>query len=639
MATSNLLRFSASPTFFSVKIYLAAMLALSISLVWSLEYTFWPLMCVYIFAQPFSGGVRAKCLQAVLATLGGGIVGVLVAGLVHSQEVELVVLTLLMMVGLALACHQRHSYFYLYLLGGLTGLLVAMPGITTPDATFMRAVSRLQDVLVGAVALVLVDTLLFPRSVEAQVRQQVDAWMAGLRELTANTLRGRPAGTTCGELIRQLVPASALVDGVAFEGAGLASRRHAREFAGLLTQGVMMLPLLSALGDLEKRPAVVNGAIREQLADWIEHGCSEAGAPALRRALRELNGCGVGRSERRLLALIYATLLRIARGGPFDRGHWPTSWPVPHSVAQVEWGAAVRSAVTVGLYMTLMGALWSITGWSLTMGFGMLLGAVFCAVCGLVDSAMGPAVLVKLAKITTLAMLVVAFYIAVVFPNISAYPVLMLTLFPPLYFFGLAILKAGGIVLVIIPMALLRIGVAPGSVTLVDVLNDTLTLLLGLGVAYIACLLTQQSWPRVLAIFRGRDRDELAALLRAPFRRRCPALSSSLDRYLLLQQRATDPAGELLAHRAMRHYRLLVLIRRLKRCERGRPERRAALQLLWRKLRHEAGLPEGGSAELRQLIRDLPLRHPLGHPATLALMELDALLANPAAALTQEATT
>jgi Predicted membrane protein len=636
---STLLRLSESPAFFSIKIYLAAMLALTISLVWNLEYTFWPLMCVYIFAQPFSGGVRAKCLQAVLATLGGGIVGVLVAGLVHSLEFELVVLTLLMMVGLALACHQRHSYFYLYLLGGLTGLLVAMPGITTPDATFMRSVSRLQDVLVGAVALVLVDTLLFPRSVEGQVRQQADTWTAGLRELIVSTLRRQPAKTTRGGLIRQLVPASALVDGVAFEGAGLASRRSSRALAGLLTQGVMLLPLLSALVDLEKDSTADDGGVRGQLADWIEQGCPEAGATSVRRSLRQLHSSSVARSERRLLYLIYAACRRMARGGPFDQAHWPSSWPIPHSVAQVEWGAAVRGAMTVGLYMIFMGGIWSITGWSQTMGFGMLLGAIFCAVCGLVDSAMGPALLIKLAKISTVAMLLVAFYVAVVFPNISAYPVLMLTLFPPLYFFGLSILKAGGIVLVIIPMALLRIGVAPGSVGVVDVLNDTLTLLLGLGAAYIASLVTQQSWARVLANFRRRDRDELAALLRAPFRRRCPALGRSLDRYLLLQQRAVNPEGELLALQALRHYRLLELIRTLKRYERGRPERREALQPLWRMLRREACPPEGASAELRRLIQELPLRHPLGHSATQALVELDALLANPARPVSEEATT
>lgn len=622
MGTSNPLRFYESPAFFSIKIYLAAMLALTISLVWSLEFTFWPLMCVYIFAQPFSGGVRAKCLQAVLATLGGGAVGVLVAGLVHSLEFELLFLTLLMMAGLAFACHQRHSYFYLYLLGGLTGLLVAMPGITTPDATFMRAVARLQDVLVGAVALVLVDTLLFPRSAEAHVNQQADAWMAGLRELAASTLRSQRAGVTRAELIRQLVPASALVDGVAFEGEGLASRRHSRKLAGMLTQGMMLLPLLSALEDLEKLSAVANGAARRQLADWIERGCADEGSGAVRGALRLATKSSAGLVERRLLCRIYAACRRIAQGAPFDPWRWPTSWPVPHSVAQVEWGAALRSAFTVGLYMLLMGLLWSVTGWSLTMGFGMLLGGIFCAVSGLVDSAMAAAVLVKLAKITTIAMLVVAFYVAAVFPNISAYPVLMLTLFPPLYFFGLAILKAGGVVLVIIPMALLRIGTAPGTVSLTDVLNDTLALLIGLGVAYIACLLTQQPWQSVLAIFRRRDRDELAVLLRTPFRRRCPALRRSLDRYLLLQQRAVNAEGEELARQALRHYRLLGLVRELKRAEVGRPERQQALQPLWRGLREQA------FPALRQFLQELPSQRLLGRPAMLALVELDALLAN-----------
>lgn len=84
-------RFGMDAALFSVKAYLASMLAIYISLSIGLERPYWAFLTSYIVAQPLAGAVVSKAMFRVVGTfVGAGMAVILVPNLVQTPELLVV---------------------------------------------------------------------------------------------------------------------------------------------------------------------------------------------------------------------------------------------------------------------------------------------------------------------------------------------------------------------------------------------------------------------------------------------------------------------------------------------------------------------------------------------------------------------
>lgn len=555
-------RFTASPFFFSLKTYLAAILALGIAFWQDLQFPYWAMMCVYILAQSQSGMLRMKGMQMVIGSLIGGAIGVAVSILFATSLTAVMVgLTLALMAGMYLANRHRRSDFYVFLLSGITCLLVAMPGLATPDEAFTRAIDRIEDVMVGVCSLIFVDTLLFPRDGLANASALTRKWLDGMRQVAVGVLRGQPIDHQLpAQVVQETLQLTPLGDGMGYEGSSYGWQRGSA-LLSLVTRGIRIVPVLSSIGDFDRRFGATAAhpddiGTRELLAQWIEAGCADdARSATLRQRLRPPaaidprdRAAAVRLCYRRYLRGIYACYRLMHRAfaqiGQPAPGHVqvpPGARMAPSTFAQVDRAFALRGALCVGLHMALFGALWNATGWDATMAFGMLLSAIFISVATLTSA---PLLLMKaIAKITGIGMAIVAFYVVVVLPAVDSFFMLALVLLPALFLLGFQILKLGGVLFAILPMAMLRIGSDGAGATFDTLLGSVIAMYLGIAVAAIANILIPL--PSAAASVRWLVKSSVRDMTQTGNRRGADTRRHAwrtLDRFMVIQTR--KPASQ-----------------------------------------------------------------------------------------------
>jgi hypothetical protein len=404
-------------------------------------------------------------------------------------------------------------------LSGITCLLVAMPGVATPDAAFLRAIDRIEDVVVGVCSLIFIDTLLFPQSGLAKASAVTRDWLDSLRKVTAGVLRGEAVDHALQSgIVRQTIQLTPLSDGMSYEGASYGWER-AHALMAVVTRGLRLMPVLSSVGDFDREsgkdeahPADIE--TRDLLAQWIEAGCpDDARSADLRARLRPRAATGlldraaaVRLCYRRYLRGIYAGWRYIERDHTQidedlpKRVHVPAgARTTPATIKQVDLRCALRACLCVSVHMLLFGSLWSATGWDDNMAFGMLLSAIFVSLSALVSAPLP--ILKGIAKVTGIGMMIVSAYVIFVLPAVSSFQVLALALLPALFLLGLEILKAGGVLFAILPMAMLRIGADGPGVTVDTLLCSVIAMYLGIASAMIANILVPQP-PLVTSVRR-----------------------------------------------------------------------------------------------------------------------------------------
>jgi uncharacterized membrane protein YccC len=546
---------------FSLKVYAAAVLALGTAFWLGLPYPYWAMMSVYILAQSQSGRIRLKGMHMIGGTAIGGALGVVVAGLFSTSPTWLVIaLGAAMMAGTYVAMRDRRSHFYFFLLGGITCLLVALPGMATPDTALLRAVARTEDVVVAVLSIAIIDKLICPRNETAAASTMSQGWLDSLREVTVKVLSGHAIDSklqaeAAGKAI-VLTPAS---DGLTCEGSGYGwERAHALRSA--VTRGIRLMPLLSAIGDFDR----VGGAAvqhpvdietRALLAQWIDAGCpNDDRSSALRARLRAdavTNSSGHARAARlcyrRYLRGIYAGWRRIhrdhaqiahfahhAHGAPKRVRVPPGARMTPSTFGHVDRAYALRGALTIGVQMVIFSVLWHATGWSSIMALGMLLSAIFASIAGLTPAPL--AVLKKIATTLAITSSVAAFYMVAVLPAVSSFPTLVLALLPAFFLIGYQVLKPLGLLFAILSIALMQLGDNGPGIAIDTLICSTIAIYLGIACAAIAHILVPKPAPAasVERLLRSTVRG-LADVARARGAHVRQYAHDTLDRFLLIQ--------------------------------------------------------------------------------------------------------
>jgi uncharacterized membrane protein YccC len=179
-----------SEMLFSLKCFMASMLALYVSLAAGLPRPFWAMMTAYIVASPFSGAVRSKALFRVCGTLIGSTATIIMVPRMANAP-ELLSLALACWVGLCLyiSLLDRTPRSYVFMLAGYTAGLIGFPAVSDPGAIFDTGLARVEEITIGILSATVVHSLFFPQGVGPVLLGRLDRAIADAQRWMSDVLK------------------------------------------------------------------------------------------------------------------------------------------------------------------------------------------------------------------------------------------------------------------------------------------------------------------------------------------------------------------------------------------------------------------------------------------------------------------
>lgn len=401
---------------FSIKMYMAAMLALFIGLCFDLQNPYWALTTVFVVSSPFSGASTSKAHYRLLGTvLGGAMTVILVPNLANSPELLTAAICLWIGLCLAISLLDRTPRSYAFMLAGYTAALTGFPIVDTPDAAFTYVAARVIEIAVGILCAALVSRIVFPRHVGPVLSARIDAWLRDGTSLIVGVLENQDhiprLSRGIAKLAADAVELRALTTHLGYD-----TSNH-REVVGLARtlqrRMVTMLPFASALSDaLSAMSRATNGAytpgIRKLLAEVIDWLNSNQALSEARRtefleliATVEYESASMPQGNRLLIGYIGARMrdviliwgdcldLRqdIVSGSRHELrwqsfGALPKDWPMHR-----DYGMAIHSGISAMLATGIVAIFWIMCGWAQGGTAAMMAGVLCCIFSTLDDPA------------------------------------------------------------------------------------------------------------------------------------------------------------------------------------------------------------------------------------------------------------
>lgn len=451
-------KFDRHTLLFSANSFAAAMLALYIGFALGLPRPYWAMTTAYIVSQPLAGAVRSKAVYRVLGTVLGAAAAVaLVPNLVNAPV--LLCLALALWVGgcLTISLLDRTPRSYLLMLSGYTAAIIGFPSVNQPGAIFDVAVSRVIEIGLGILCATLVHSLVFPRPVGTVLKQRLSTWLGEADHWALDVLHGE-AGEAIARDRRHLAAAASEIQMLAVHLPFDTSRL--RETSGVVSalheRMLLLIPLLSGLADRmealrEVRDDRVLAALNAVTA-WIEAGSPRDRGLDLIERLDRLAAHRRGSAWsalliESLLARLSATVRALAEGhalmARFDDPDAPLSPGLEASTRvkaqramHADLPLALLSGGAAAIAILLSCATWILAGWG-DGAAAPVMAAVFCCFFAAMDD---PVPAIKSFGVYTLLSLPLsAIYMFAILPAIDGFPLLVLTMAPPLLFLGLHI--------------------------------------------------------------------------------------------------------------------------------------------------------------------------------------------------------
>lgn len=446
---------------FSLKCFMASMLALYLAMRLGLPRPFWAMMTTYVVANPFSGLVRSKALYRVGGTVLGALATlVLVPRLVHAPELLSLALALWVGLCLYLSLLDRTPRSYVFMLAGYTAALISFPTVGEPATIFDVALARVEEICLGIVCATVVHSLVFPQSMGAALLKRLDQAMLDARNGVADALSGAAARGSRDRrnLAGDITELRLMATHLPFDTSTL--RWTSNAVHALHDRLAAMIPLLAAVEDrlLALRQLDAPGAaarwsaVLGRIGAWA--GQKEDPPPAQRQALHgELErmapklGRDTGWSQ--LLELNLSLRLRELLGVSGQcrelRRHIDSglSAALPAETAQqpgVRPGVlhrdhrlALMSALAAALAILACCAFWIVTAWPGGATAAMM-AAIFCCFFAAQDDPV-PGIMVFL-NATVASIPFSAIYLLFILPAVHSFEMLALTTAPLLLFLG-----------------------------------------------------------------------------------------------------------------------------------------------------------------------------------------------------------
>lgn len=183
------LRIGPREILFSVNSYVAALLALFLSLALDLERPYWAMMTAYITSQPFTGALRSKAIYRLTGTvLGAAMMVFIIPPLSNAPPLLSLAIALWVGVCLFFSLLDRTPRSYVFLLAGYTTAFIGIPIVSLPETAFSVAVARVEEITVGILCSTVIHTVFFPRSLRQTLSQQFSETIEDLRKWLTDTL-------------------------------------------------------------------------------------------------------------------------------------------------------------------------------------------------------------------------------------------------------------------------------------------------------------------------------------------------------------------------------------------------------------------------------------------------------------------
>jgi uncharacterized membrane protein YccC len=569
-------RFGFTDAIYSLKTFVAAMTAYFIALQWGMERPFWAVMTAYVISHPLAGAALSKALYRIAGTVIGAAAAVLsVPVLVNAPE--LLVLFFAFWLGLCVYISQldRTPRSYLFLLAGYTAGIIGFPSVMAPENIFTMASMRVQEILLGIVCGSVIHGLLPTRTVVSVLLEKIDAIMRDSERWSIDALRGATDDQQSKDrhrLASDIGELHQLSTHLPFDTSRLLPR--VRAIRALQDQLSMMLPLVTALEDRlmvlqadGPLPADLKEAV-DRTALWISKGdcqisCALTPAALIAHIEALMRDYAHDGSMRGLV--IQNMLLRLeqlvkvhshCRALDMQIRH-PSRAPLSAKVAQLIAAAAPRSqhkdhwsAFRAGLnsfgVVVVSCSLWIATSWQEGQN-AALMASVIASLFGNSDRP-GP-VMGIVFKASFYGYILSLIYNFGVFPAVTSFPILVLTLAPAFLITGAVMAH---------PKTTLHgtsftLGFV-GSLALSDALHDDFSWFANMGLATLIGVGIAAVWSSLTASFFEMNTGErllkasAAELAEHSIEKQRGGMqiwfSRMLDRMTLLAPRLTDRSSD-----------------------------------------------------------------------------------------------
>ncbi|MBK1648552.1 FUSC family protein [Rhabdochromatium marinum] len=450
--------FTGANALFSIKSFVAAMLALYLAMRIGLERPYWSIMTVYIVSQPLAAAVRSKAIYRFLGTFLGAVGAVLmIPKLVHAPVLLSLAMSLWVGACLAISMLDRSPRSYVFMLAGYTVAMIGFPAVNHPGGIFDIAAARVQEILLGISCATLVHSLWFPRPVGEALRARLGAWLEGADQWALDVLRGEERPLLDQDRVRLASAASEIQAMSAHLPFDTSHLRETTAVVHLLRDRLLVLiPVLSSLTD---RLEALRGIAPEldpemrrlltEVADWISDGAPMGGARVLVDRLERARAdmaMGDWYAFNRLSVLLRLgdlvealseghVLLAYVRApeGPLPRS---LAAQVAHAAARPlhsDHGLAIRSGLSAWISVMVCCLVWIGAGWHEGES-AAITAAITCSLFAALDDPV-PAIR-KFGDFLVVSLALGALYLFVLMPAISSFAMLVMVLAPMLLVVG-----------------------------------------------------------------------------------------------------------------------------------------------------------------------------------------------------------
>jgi uncharacterized membrane protein YccC len=458
-------RYGIDAAVFSIKAYLAAMLAMYLALSIGLQRPYWAFLTSYIVAQPLAGAVVSKAMFRVIGTFVGALAAVaMVPTLDNSPELLTLAIGLWLALCVFVSLLDRTPRAYMFVLAGYSAILIALPSVETPATIFTTAALRVQEITLGILCGSLVHAVLLPRSVAEFLLTRVAVILRDAERWSRDSIELAPDPAVDDErrrLAQDVTELHQLSIHLPFETARIAPR--VRTVRALQDQLSMLMPLGGAVADRIAR-LQANGGISPAFAtlladtrDWLDRldHIDRAGRDGMATALQQRCAAleplvAAGSTWRELLELSLAVRLSSLIGAHRDCRDLAEQLatldrrPVSPRVAELLEGrrdrelhrdvaGAARGAVGAFLTIVIGSALWIASGWQ-DGSTAVMLAGVFLALFAASDDPLVP--LRAFFFGTLAAALLGAVYGYAILPRLDGFVEFAAALAPPLLVLG-----------------------------------------------------------------------------------------------------------------------------------------------------------------------------------------------------------
>jgi uncharacterized membrane protein YccC len=423
----------------------------------------------------------------------------------------LLCLALALWIGLCLylSLLDRSPRAYLFMLAGYTAGIIGFPSVLAPQAIFITALTRVEEISIGVACTTLIGTVILPQPLGPVLAARIGAWfapgidwahaaLAGAREDEA-TITGRR------RLAAEAVDIQMLTSQLAYDISPLAAATG--QIRLLRIYMLSLMPVLSSIADrvaqLKAQQALTApyAALLASAQGWVRAGPARASSDELRETIATLEGAERHQSDwasllrlsllerlREMISLIgHARAIHnhVVHGDPPPpptpiRSSYLASTPAPpdHALALLSAAAAVIATL-------LVCAFWIGTAWSAGAGAAVIV-AVACSFFAAQDDP-APAILLMLRN-AVITVIGGGFYTFVILPRVETFTALYLALLPVGLIIGVLVARPAtfGTGMVLGAVGSTDLGLQNGYVgNFTGFMNGAIALILGLAAAVV----------------------------------------------------------------------------------------------------------------------------------------------------------